>query len=54
MRKFVLVAALAVALLGAWGVDVGRATVSAQGRMQAPLLADGPLTLCGGSASGSC
>lgn len=54
MRKFVLIAALAVALLGAWGVEVGRATASAHGSAHVVLIADGPTALCGGSASGSC
>ncbi len=54
MRKFVMAAALVVALLGVFGVEVGRAAASPAASAHVVLLADGPTALCGGSASSGC
>lgn len=54
MRKFVMAAALVVALLGVFGVEVGRAATSTAASAHVALLADGPTALCGGAASGGC
>ncbi|HEX8983164.1 MAG TPA: hypothetical protein VF792_10370 [Ktedonobacterales bacterium] len=54
MRKFVMVAALVVAILGMFGVGVGRAATTTSASAHVVLLADGPTALCGGSASSGC
>jgi hypothetical protein len=54
MRKLVMAAALVVALLGVFGVEVGRAAASTSASAHVVLLADGPMALCGGSASSGC
>ncbi len=54
MRKFVMAAALVVALLGVFGVEVGRAATTTAASANVAMLAAGPMALCGGSASTPC